>query len=103
MLKKLWSYHFPKPRPQSRLPLLSRRYSSEYSATGAPPPELRETYAVLKALNLARTDADAWRVLLRHPGEPLTKIIKIEQRIRRPEGMIAKGWRRHKLLWRRNP
>jgi hypothetical protein len=99
MIRRLYRYLFPPRRLQSKLPLLPRRYSSEHCPTGQLPAADARKAAYLKLHGVARTDADAYRLLAEHEGLSVQKIIKMEKRKRRFANRWRRAWRRFWRLW----
>ena len=99
MIRRILRYLFPKRRLQSRLPLISRRYSSAINAYGEPPAEARRAIRRLMVAGVALTPADGWRLLREHQGEGVGEIIKKTRRKRHPVGRWRRAWRRFRSLW----
>jgi hypothetical protein len=99
MLHRIYRYLFPPIRPQSRLPLLSRKWSSASSVYGDPPDEYRREINILKGYSLARTDADAYLLLRQYGGQSILTIIRAEKRKRRRMGRLRRAWKRLKERW----
>jgi len=101
MTKSLIQYLFPPRTPREKLPLLPTRASGEHSRYGEPPPEWAYAIRTLRELALARTEADAVRVLRRrkYPEVRLEKIVKLERRERRYESRLRRAWRRFKEMF----
>ena len=95
MIRRLLRYLFPRPRLRDRLPLLPLEWSMDTPVK----PHRRQAIELIKGFDLARTDADAKRLLVRYRGQPINTIIQAERRIRRREPRIKRGWRRLKRLW----
>lgn len=98
MILRVLRYLFPKRRLQSKLPLLSRRYSSKTNAFGQPPESANREIRLLMASGVALTPADGWRLICEY-RKPTREIIKAEKRKRRPWGRWRRAWRRFKRLW----
>ena len=98
-MRRIIRYLFPRLRAADKLPRLPRRISGEYSVYGKPPTSLADEINLLKALSLARTDADAHRLLVHHNGKPLADIIRIEERQRRRSNRFRRAWNRLKARW----
>ncbi len=99
-MKGMFRYFFPRIPLFRRLPLPPRGYSSTQSRWGEPPDDLRPALRVLIGAGVARTEADAYRLYRRHPGQSLTQIIRAHKRTRRREPLRARLWRKLKELWR---
>jgi hypothetical protein len=82
----LWRYFFPKPTRHQRLRRVKRELSSETSAYGKPPEHLSKDIELLRAVGIARTDADAYRVILSYPSDTdVFTIIRLERPKRRTQ------------------
>jgi len=99
MIKALFHYLFPPRRIQDRLPLLPRDWSSEHSRMGQHPDELGFDVRMLKGHGVARTDADAYRLIEKHRRAAHKKIVKEEKRLRRKTPRLLRAWERLKRLW----
>ena len=91
----LLKYLFPKRRLQHELPLLPLGYSSK---NGHVDPALKGTIDLLKGYNLAKTDADAMRLIRQYKGKTGPQIVKILKRHRRRVPPLKRAWRRFKRL-----
>lgn len=80
---KVFRYFFPKRPLRARLPLPPRRYSSEQTPYPIPP-ERRAECRLLIAAGVARTQADAYRLILENPNMNYRQIIRKTKRKRRP-------------------
>lgn len=87
----------PKRHLRQKLPLLPRSYSSN---TG---PDIdaqrRRDIDLLKGNSVARTDHDAMRLLVKHPGKSAQEIIKLSTRKRRFQPWWKTVIRRLKRIW----
>jgi hypothetical protein len=99
-LKSLIRYLFPPTRKKQRLPLLPLEFSSDHYRSAMPDDEESSRYRLqLIGFGLARTQADAQRVLDRYPNAHIREIVKAEKRQRRRQPRIIRAWRRLKRLW----
>jgi len=81
MIRRLITFLFPHKKLIQNLPLAPRRYSSALGERT--PDELKETVKFLKGWGLARTDADAMRLVRKYPGKTIKEIRVAEARERK--------------------
>jgi hypothetical protein len=99
-INKIRRYFFSQKRSlRSKLPLTPRRPTSKYSPWGDPPASLRADIVKLKYYGLANTDADAYRLIKKHPGKTITRIIELESPKRRFWSWTQLFWHRFKRVW----
>ena len=94
-MRSIIRYLFPRIRTVDRLPLLPLDYSIEEKII----PKDEEAIRLLKGYQIARTDADARRVLRANPGKSVHDIVKENQRHRRRFNRIIRAIWRFKRLW----
>lgn len=97
MLQRLITYLFPPKKLIHNLPLAPRRYSSKLGERT--PEELKEVVFFLQAWGLARTEADAMRLVRKYPGKSIKEIRKAEARERRRFDRWKMFKSRLKRLW----
>jgi hypothetical protein len=95
---KLWSYLFPPITIKSQLPLLPREWSSAHSRVQSRVTQQGDIQ-ILKGFGVARTDADALRLLKRHHDKHVLDIAMLAQRKRKRKPRIIRAWDRLKRLW----
>jgi len=98
MLHKFMKYLFPTRSVRDKLPLLSVAYSGEHYR-GDSGKINQEWITILIQLGIARTRADALRVIKQHKGKTLQQIVNIEKRKHRHVPRMILAWRRFKRLW----
>ncbi len=64
-----------------------------------PLPVDRRPLSMLKAAGVARTDADALRLLHEYDGQPVLAIIRAEKRTHHYLGPWRRAWRRFRRIW----
>ncbi len=95
MIRRLLRYLFPRPRLRNRLPLLPLDWSMDTPVKS----HRRQAVELVKGWDLARTNADAIRLLNRYRGQPVNAIVQAERRNRRRDPRLQRAWRRLKKLW----
>lgn len=93
---KVIRFLFKPPRLKRRLPLLPLEPSSEHSRY-APAPRHQQDIEILRSAGLARTRADAERILRRYPGVRIGKVVKAMERKRRRKPALVIAW--YRLRW----
>lgn len=97
-LVQLLKYLFKGPRLKQRLPLLPLSASSDECRMGID--EEREAeLALLVQAGVAKTEADAMRLLLKHPSETVGSVAKEEKRQRRYKNRWLLAGHRAGRLW----
>lgn len=97
MIRGLFKYLFPGLRLHERLPLLPRGLSSDHRSTAeADPADAR----YILAKSAARTQADAHRLLSKHPAKTARHVAKVKRRERRRESRLSKAWRKLRELFK---
>ncbi len=94
MIGRFIRYWIPGRGLRHKLPLLSRDFSSEVGTPADP-----HKAELLKMAAVARTDADAQRVLDRYPNQHTAKVIKFERRGRRRRRWLKILVSRFKGMW----
>lgn len=95
MIRSIIRYLFPGIRTVDRLPLLPLDYSIEEKII----PKDEEAIRLLKGNQIARTTADALRILRANPGKSVQDIVREYQRKRRRFNRIIRAFYRFKRLW----
>ena len=92
MLSTIFRYFFPRLKPQDKLPLLPRQYSSTHAPGGreVDAEELR----YIKGKSAARTDADAQRLMNKHTNKSARHVARLTRRQRRRENRFSRAWRK---------
>ena len=96
---KLLRYLFPYRSPRQRLPPRQLQFSGKYSREGHVEPTV-ETWH-LYGHQVARTHADAHRLLEKHAGKSLIHIVKKERRRRQYKNRFYLAFLRYRRLMRR--
>ena len=95
MIGRMIRYFLPRRGPRSKLPLLSRDFSSEVGE--AAPPTKAE---LMKMAAVAKTNQDPQRVLLRYPDHRnVAQVIRAETRNRRRRNWFRLWAKRLKDMW----
>lgn len=92
-------YLFPRRSIRDQLPLSPRRFSSAHQPWGAVPDKLRPAIVKLQWAGVARTDADALRLIKRYEPLSVEAIIAKERKARRFLKPFALAWKRFKRVW----
>jgi hypothetical protein len=98
MFRRMLTYFFPPKKPRDNIALLPLRYSSPHGHNTIPP-HYRHWIKILKLKSLARTDADAMRLIKRYKGNDLDQLIRIVTRKRRYFGKFKLAWFRLRRIW----
>jgi len=95
MIPSIIRYLFPKIRTVNRLPLLPLDYSVDDPNVGNEDEAIR----LLMGNQIARTRADARRILRANPDKSVREIVRERQRHRRRLGRIIRAFWRFIRLW----
>jgi len=101
MIMRILVYLFPKRHLREKLPLLPRQFSSNHFP-GAIPEHVHEEISFIRLAGLARTDADAYRLLKGYHKQGIGRIdqiIKLASRERRQMSTWARAKRRFRAMF----
>lgn len=93
----VFRFFYPKRKLRDQIPLGPRRYSGDQHPYEG---DFDKTAArFLQYAGVAKTEADAIRLLHKHKGARPHEIARIEQRQRRFWGRSKRAWKRFKRIW----
>ena len=92
MLRTIYRYFFPDPKPADKLPLLPREYSSNHNPGGRAVDDSELKY--MQGKSAARTAQDAQRLVNKHKTKTPAQIARYVQRKRKRETRLSRAWRK---------
>jgi hypothetical protein len=91
-------YLFRGARLKQRLPLLPTRASSQECRYAVDPARQVDLNLLIRS-GVAKTQADAMRLLVQYPGAKITDVIAAARHERRHRGRLSMAWHRFTRLW----